>query len=222
MKTTVLVDVDRTLLDTDKLWRDLRDRADQVLGPQVAARVWKLYEEQRTTGGGLIDKFIPLAARELKIDPNVMAEIFYGGEATGLEPINYQQYLYEGSKEFIEELKRGGYQVVLYSNGSVKEGNKGFQWDKIGGLGLGQDAVICAEDKVAALEAYRDLLSGEVVHIDDNEKMLVETKQKLTELGVSVTSIKIDHQDKGFEGVRKELAEFNPAFVEGNGGRSLI
>jgi FMN phosphatase YigB (HAD superfamily) len=47
----ILLDVDNTLLDNDRLTADLDHYLEQRLGPDERARYWRLYEELRQRGG---------------------------------------------------------------------------------------------------------------------------------------------------------------------------
>jgi len=203
----VLLDVDRTLFDTDRFRREaLVPRTVDAFGVELSEKIWEIYDQRRHEFGGLVDSFIRITSESFGLDIGKLTEIFYKHD--------FEKFLYEGAGDFIKELRILGYEIIFYSNGSVEgdgpfEEISGFQAEKIRGLGLIPDHVICSKNKVEALEENRDLLKKyeKLLHIDDSLEVIDATREKLTELKLKSESIRIIHQEGGFGLVLDEIRQ---------------
>jgi FMN phosphatase YigB (HAD superfamily) len=126
-----LLDVDNTLLDNDKVGRDLRRHLAETFGAEAEARYWEIFEQLRTELGyadylGALQRYRSEHIR----DPRLLAVSLY--------LINYPfaNRLYPGALDVIERLQGWGPAVIL-SDGDVvfqpRKVERSGLWDAVEG-----------------------------------------------------------------------------------------
>jgi FMN phosphatase YigB (HAD superfamily) len=120
-----LLDVDNTLLDNDRVERDLRHHLIQAFGQEAQKRYWEIFEELRAELGyadylGALQRY----RLENLRDPNLLSISLY------LVEYPFANRLFPGSLDVVERLTRLGPTVIL-SDGDVV-----FQPRKIDRSGL--------------------------------------------------------------------------------------
>jgi FMN phosphatase YigB (HAD superfamily) len=108
-----LLDVDNTLLDNDAVVRDLHEHLGEVMGRQLQARYWQIFEDLRKELGyadylGALQRY---RVEHLRSPEILELSLF-------LVSYPFEKRLYPGALAAIEYLKRWGKTVIL-SDGDV-------------------------------------------------------------------------------------------------------
>lgn len=126
-----LLDVDNTLLDNDRVERDLRQHLEEAFGQQSQARYWEIFEELRAELGyadylGALQRY---RVENLR-DPNLLSISLY------LVEYPFANRLYPGSLDVVDALGRWGPTVIL-SDGDVvfqpRKVERSGLWEAVGG-----------------------------------------------------------------------------------------
>jgi FMN phosphatase YigB (HAD superfamily) len=165
-----LLDVDNTLLDNDRVERDLRHHLEQAFGIERQARYWEIFEELRAELGyadylGALQRY----RVEHQRDPHLL-EI-------SLFLVNYPfaNRLYPGALDVVERLRTWGPTVIL-SDGDVV-----FQPRKVERSGLWE-----AVDGQVLIYVHKEEMLDDVeeryparhyVMVDDKLRILAASKQ---------------------------------------------
>lgn len=132
--TTLLFDIDNTILDFDKdekiaVTKTLKDcqlpydEETVKLYSYFNSLMWKEYEKGTATKKDIQQKRFKLLVDHLKITPKINPE-----EINGLYEINLRKggTLINGAKELLEKLKRKGYKLYAVTNGlKLSQENRG-------------------------------------------------------------------------------------------------
>jgi FMN phosphatase YigB (HAD superfamily) len=176
-----LLDVDNTLIDNDRVKRDIERAIASLVSPDRAARFWSLYEEVR--------------AEESVVDfPETLRRFrrAFPDESGGPDvdrvvlTVPFERYLYPGALEVIARLWTLGEVAIL------SDGDRVYQPAKIARAGLllaTRGNVLVYEHKEDHLaEVGRRFPAGHYVHVDDKAALLARTKARL---GARVTTIHV-------------------------------
>ena len=130
-ETVFLLDVDDTLLDNDRVERDLRRHLTDAFGVKRQQRYWAIFEDLRAELGyadylGALQRY---RVENLR-DPHLLAISLY------LLDYPFAERLYPGTLDVIARLRAWG-RVVIFSDGDVvfqphKIARSGL-WDAVGG-----------------------------------------------------------------------------------------
>ena len=126
-----LIDCDNTLLDNDRVQRDLRDHLEREFGVESRDRYWAIFEELRSEMG-YADYLGALQRYRLgdMNDPRLLLMSSY------LVDYPFSERLYEGSLAAIAHLRRLGRTVILSDGDVVFQPRKIQQsglWDAVDG-----------------------------------------------------------------------------------------
>ncbi|HLF78052.1 MAG TPA: HAD family hydrolase [Dehalococcoidia bacterium] len=126
-----LVDVDNTLLDNDRVERDLEDHLGRAFGTESQARYWQIFEQLRAELGyadylGALQRY----RVEHQRDPQLLKASLF------LVDYPFANRLYPGSLDVIERLRSWGPTVIL-SDGDVvfqpRKVERSGLWDAVEG-----------------------------------------------------------------------------------------
>lgn len=126
-----LLDVDNTLLDNDRVERDLRRHLVEAFGQQRQARYWEIFEELRAELGyadylGALQRY---RSENLR-DPNLLSISLF------LVEYPFANRLYPGSLDVVEQLSHWGPTVIL-SGGDVvfqpRKVDRSGLWEAVAG-----------------------------------------------------------------------------------------
>lgn len=174
-----LLDVDNTLLDNDRVERDLRRHLVGAFGQQRQARYWELFEELRAELGyadylGALQRY---RIENLR-DPNLLSILLY------LVDYPFANRLYPGSLDVVEQLSRWGPTVIL-SDGDVvfqpRKIERSGLWETVGGRVL---IYIHKEQMLADVEER--FPARRYVMVDDKLRILTAMKQAWGERLITV------------------------------------
>lgn len=174
-----LLDCDNTLLDNDALKAAFRERLLDLLGPDLAARFWQMYEEVRQEVGVVdlpltFERFAPLCPT-----PQVADQV----RATVME-YPFAAHLYPHTLETIAYLKRVGLPIVL------SDGDEVYQPLKIRASGLEaavNGEVMIVDHKENYVDDFmRRWPASFYVAVDDKGRILAELKKALPARFVTV------------------------------------
>ena len=192
MTTVFLIDVDNTLLDNDRAKADVARAVRELVGPDRAARFWRMYEEVRD-GCGVVDypevlrrfrRAFPDEARLAEVDRAVL-------------DVPFERYLYPRALDVIDHLWRLGEPAIL------SDGDRVYQPMKIERAGLllaVRGNVLVYEHKEDHLaEVQRRFPAERYVHIDDKAALLARTRASL---GDRVTTVHVRQGHYGSEDAR--------------------
>jgi FMN phosphatase YigB (HAD superfamily) len=176
-----LLDVDNTLLDNDRVKKDIRDAVASLVAVDPASRFWSLYEEVRDEEG-VVDfpetlrrfrRAFPDEPRAEDVDRAVLGRPF-------------ERYLYPRATLVIAHLWTLGEVAIL------SDGDRVYQPAKIARAGLlmaTRGNVLVYEHKEDHLaEVQRRFPARHYVHIDDKAALLGRTK---VGLGSRATTIHV-------------------------------
>ena len=165
-----LLDVDNTLLDTDRVARDLRRYLEQVLGPDRQQRYWDIFEQLRAELGyadylGALQRY----RVEHSPDPNILTISLF------LVDYPFANRLFPGSLDVVDRLSAWGPTVIL-SDGDVvfqpRKVERSGLWETVDGRVL---IYIHKEQMLADVE--RRFPARHYVMIDDKLRILTEMKR---------------------------------------------
>jgi FMN phosphatase YigB (HAD superfamily) len=164
-----LLDVDNTLLDNDRVERDLRRHLVQAFGQQRQERYWEIFEELRAELGyadylGALQRY----RLENLRDPNLLSISLY------LVEYPFANRLYPGSVDVVERLSHLGPTVIL-SDGDVvfqpRKIERSGLWDAVEGRVL---IYIHKEQMLADVEERYP--ARRYVMVDDKLRILTAMK----------------------------------------------
>lgn len=200
-KTVFLFDVDNTLLDNDRVTRDLKTFMEREIGAKRNARYWEIFEELRAELGyadylGSLQRY----RVENPYDSHVLAVSTY------LVNYHFANRLFPNSLDVLEHCKKFG-KVVILTDGDVV-----FQPRKIERSGL-LEAVekniliyIHKEQELADLE--RRYPAEHYVFVDDKIRILSAIKEIRKE---KATTIFVKQGHYAFD--EKEVAKYQKADI---------
>ena len=165
----LLVDVDNTLLDNDRVTDDLRRYLDRTVGPEGRARYWAHFERLRVELGyadylGALQRY----RLEFPRDPHLLTVSAF------LIDYPFANRLYPGSLDVLERFRGWGPTVIL-SDGDVV-----FQPRKIQRSGLGEavDGVLIYVHKERELDDVEQRYPADhYVLVDDKLRILSTIKR---------------------------------------------
>src|SRR5262245_31293781 len=119
MRLVILFDVDNTLLDNDRVTRDLRRYLEQEVGPERTGRYFALFEELRRELGyadhlGALQRY----RTEHPRDPHMLALSSY------LVEYPFANRLYPGSLDAVEHAQAFGTTAILSDGDAVFQPRK--------------------------------------------------------------------------------------------------
>ena len=167
-----LLDVDNTLLDNDRFGADLRAHLTREFGQEECDRYWAIYEQLRDSLG-YVDYLGAL--QHFRLENDTRSGIFT--LAYWLLDYPFEQRLYPGALETIEQLNRLGRAVIL-SDGDVV-----FQPHKIERAGIRGvvrgEVLIFVHKELALDEMLLRYPAAHYVMADDKPNLLTKMKRKL-------------------------------------------
>jgi FMN phosphatase YigB (HAD superfamily) len=176
-----LLDVDNTLVDNDRVKKDIERGIAGVVAADRAARFWSLYEEVRAEES-VVDfpetlrrfrRAFPDEPRAEDVDRAVLS-------------VPFERYMYPGAMEVIARLWTLGDVAIL------SDGDRVYQPAKIAQAGLllaTRGNVLVYEHKEDHLaEVERRFPARHYAHVDDKAALLARTK---TGLGTRATTIQV-------------------------------
>jgi hypothetical protein len=170
-----LVDVDNTLLDTDRAKEDMAARIKELVGAERAARWWDLYEQVRRE-----TDVVDYPRTLTRYRANFPDEPRFPHLADYILGLPYADYLYPGTLETLAYLRTLGPTVI------VSDGDAVYQAAKIARAGLAaavDDHVMIFLHKEGRIEEVRERYPAEhYVLIDDKLRILARLKGILGEL----------------------------------------
>jgi FMN phosphatase YigB (HAD superfamily) len=176
-----LLDVDNTLIDNDRVKKDLGRVIESLVSADCASRFWSLYEQVRQEAG-VVDfpetlrrfrRTFPDEPRAEDVDRAVL-------------DVPFDRYLYPRALDVIARLWAHGEVAIL------SDGDRVYQPAKIARAGLllaTRGNVLVYEHKEDHLaEVERRFPARHYVHVDDRASLLARTK---TVLGTRATTIHV-------------------------------
>jgi FMN phosphatase YigB (HAD superfamily) len=127
----ILLDVDNTLLDNDRVANDLREHLQLAFGAERERRYWQIFEQLRDEVGyadylGALQRY----RVENPVDSHLLETSLY------LVDYPFSQRLYPGVPTMLSELQRYGLTVIL-SDGDVvfqpRKVSRSGLWEAVGG-----------------------------------------------------------------------------------------
>ncbi|MDP9274970.1 MAG: HAD family hydrolase [Chloroflexota bacterium] len=174
-----LFDVDNTLLDNDRVKRDIQSAVARLVAPDRASRFWNLYEEVRHEEG--IVNFPETLRRFRRAFPDERHAEDVDREVLS---VPFERYLYPRAMEVIARLWTHGDVAIL------SDGDRVFQPAKIARAGLllaTRGNVLVYEHKEDHLaEVERRFPARHYVHIDDRASLLARTKSGLGQRATTI------------------------------------
>lgn len=164
-----LFDVDNTLLDNDRVKRELAAGIEEAVGPQAGARFWEIYEDVRRMRDYVDYPHTLQRFREvLPLEPAFpeVAELVLG--------YPYQSVLYPGALEVLAKVQSVGPAAI------VTDGDPVYQAAKIARAGLA-DAVerrvfLYAHKEAHLAEVKEALPADRYVMFEDKARVLATVK----------------------------------------------
>ena len=160
-----LLDVDNTLLDNDALKEEIGKRIERLVGADLAARFWTLYEEVRSDGEVVdyprtVERF--LAEDGSEVPPDALHAVF--------STLEFSSFLYPGALRAIHHLRQLGTVVVL------SDGDQVFQREKIRKSGLADavdgNVLIYVHKELELPHVFARYPAGHYVMVDDKPRIL--------------------------------------------------
>jgi FMN phosphatase YigB (HAD superfamily) len=179
MPIAFLLDVDNTLIDNDKVKRDLEARIARLAGEEWAPTFWAQYEAVRDELDYVdlpltLGRFRDAAPGVVRFPELAAAVLFYP----------YEECLYPDALDVIAHLRGIGTVAI------VSDGDPVFQPAKIARAGLAaavDDRVLIYVHKERRLdEVRRELPADLYVLVDDKPRILIAVKEALGESVVTV------------------------------------
>jgi len=201
MKTVYLFDVDNTLLDNDRVTRDLKNFLDREVGTERSECYWRIFEELRSELGyadylGALQRY----RREYPYESHLLTVSTY--------LINYPfaNRLFPNSLDVIDACRQKG-QVVILTDGDVV-----FQPRKIERSGLFEavegNILIYIHKEHELHDVERRYPADRYVLIDDKLRILNAVKKAW---GDRVTTVFPRQGHYAFD--EKEIAKYPPADI---------
>jgi FMN phosphatase YigB (HAD superfamily) len=168
--TVFLLDVDNTLLDNDRIERDLRGHLEQVFGAKACARYWAIFEGLRREAGyadflGALQRF----RLEEMHDPRLLRLSSF------LVDYPFAGRLFPAALDVVRHLRGQGRAVIL-SDGDVvfqpRKIERSGLWDAVGG-----QVLIYVHKELMLDEVERRHPARRYVLVDDKLRILTAIKQ---------------------------------------------
>lgn len=200
-QTVFLFDVDNTLLDNDRVTRDLRAFLEKEVGMQRCDRYWQIFEDLRTELGyadylGALQRY----RVEHPYDSHLLAVSTY------LVNYHFANRLFPNSLDALEHCKRFG-QVVILTDGDVV-----FQPRKIERSGLFEavegNILIYIHKESELADVQRRYPAEKYVLVDDKLRILAAVKEIW---GEKVTTVFPRQGHYAFD--EKVIAKYPPADI---------
>ncbi len=197
-----MIDVDNTILDNDGVKQDMQAKLLAILGSELAARFWELYEAVRDEMQ-IIDFYESM--RRLREEFPDQAETVDAG-LDALMEWDFRPRLFPQALETIARLKRFGTAVI------VSDGDPVFQPSKIHQCGVteavdGHVLIFVHKEKyLPAVEAR--FKAGHYVLIDDKPGILMRSKALL---GDRLTTVHVLQGKYALD--PKHAVDYTPDFV---------
>jgi FMN phosphatase YigB (HAD superfamily) len=176
-----LLDVDNTLIDNDRVKKDLGRVIESLVSADRASRFWSLYEQVREEAG-VVD-FPETLRRFRRTSPD---EPRAEDVDRAVLDVPFDRYLYPRALDVIARLWAHGEVAIL------SDGDRVYQPAKIARAGLllaTRGNVLVYEHKEDHLaEVERRFPARHYVHVDDRASLLARTK---TVLGTRATTIHV-------------------------------
>lgn len=167
-----LFDVDNTLLDNDRVKRDLVDAIHRIVGPERGARFWELYEEIRQERD-YVD-FPHTLERFARIHP---VESGFPALADAVLSYPYRSAAYPSAHEVLRHAGRIGPAAIL------TDGDPVYQPAKIARAGLAEEVsgrvFVFAHKELHLDEVQLRLPAERYVLVDDKPRILAAAKDRL-------------------------------------------
>ncbi len=169
-QTVFLFDVDNTLLDNDRVTKDLRRFLEKSVGPELSSSYWKIFEELRAELG-YADYLGALQRYRVKhhFDDNLLAVSTY------LVNYPFANRLFPNSLDVIEKCSEIG-KVVILTDGDVV-----FQPRKIERSGLfeavGGNVLIYIHKETELADIEQRFPAEKYVLVDDKVRILSAVKE---------------------------------------------
>jgi len=175
----ILLDVDNTLLDNDRVKEDIRSAIARLVAADRASRFWSLYEEVRDEEG--IVNFPETLRRFRRAFPEEPHSEDVDREVL---TVPFERYLYPRALEVIARLWTFAEVAIL------SDGDRVFQPAKIERAGLllaTRGNVLVYEHKEDHLaEVERRFQGRRYTHVDDRAPLLARTKEGLGDRATTV------------------------------------
>lgn len=171
-----LLDVDNTLLANDEVKENLDQQLRAVLGEQLTARFWEIYEQVRHERGvvDIPETLVRLRAEESEAQ---LDEQTYQRVHAVFDTFPFFQYLYPHVIETLHHLRTLGLTVI------VSDGDQYFQAEKIVHSHLAaavEGRVLIYTHKQQHLEEILQLYPAEhYVMVDDKAQILADSQARL-------------------------------------------
>lgn len=204
-KLVLMIDLDNTILDNDGVKRDMEARLAEILGAEMAARAWELYEIVRKELD-VVD-FVEMMRRLRDEFPDRAATVDAATDA--LMEWDFRPRLYPRALETVAHLKRIGLPVI------VSDGDPVFQPSKIHQCGVTEAVdgrVLIFVHKEHSLPAVETRFKAEhYVLIDDKPGILMRSKAAL---GARLTTVHVLQGKYALD--PKHAVEYAPDIVAKN------
>ena len=200
-KVVFLFDVDNTLLDNDRVSKDLRDFLEREVGAERSNRYWEIFEELRTELGyadylGALQRY----RIEHAYDTHLLSVSTY------LVNYPFANRLFPNSLDVLEHCKQWG-KVAILSDGDVV-----FQPRKVERSGLFEtvekNVLIYIHKEHELHDVERRFPAEHYVLVDDKLRILTAIKNTW---GAKVTTVFPRQGHYAFD--EKEIAKFPPADI---------
>jgi FMN phosphatase YigB (HAD superfamily) len=176
-----LFDVDNTLLDNDRVKKDIEKAVASLVAADRAGRFWSIYEEVRDEEG-VVD-FPETLHRFRRAFPD---EVHSDDVDRAVLDVRFERYLYPRAMDVVARLWTVGEVAIL------SDGDRVYQPAKIARAGLllaTRGNVLVYEHKEDHLaEVQRRFPARHYVHVDDKAALLARSK---TGLGARVTTVHV-------------------------------
>jgi|SRR3989338_2433667 len=192
-KSTVLLDVDNTILDIESLKKQQGQIIDANYGEGAQTEFWQIYKQVQEETGVFDPKEVAIRFARKRKSANWASVLVVFVEA------DFANFLLPRAMELIDYLANNA-KLVIFS-----EGHELFQRQKIEKLGLDKlaDEVIITRSKKELFgEVARKFLPPFVV-IDDNPEIIIEAKKRLSE--VKTVWVKIGQHAKEGQNLDADL-----------------
>lgn len=174
-----LIDIDNTLLDSDRFIADFADHLDRAFGIACRERYWAIYEDIRTAVGyadylGALQRF----RDGLDGDPALLTMSAF------LLEYPFAERLYPQALDVIAHIGTFGRPVILTDGDIVFQPRKAQRsglWDAVEGRVL-----VCVHKELMVETIKRDFPAAHYVMVDDKPHLLTAMKRAL---GQTVTTV---------------------------------
>jgi hypothetical protein len=191
-----LLDVDNTLIDNDRVRERLSEATLRILGPELSAAYWDLYEEVRTDLG-FVDSLETLARfAQRHGDPSA------GALDRAILDFPYADVRYPEALRVLAGLMRVGEPVIL------SDGDPVFQPLKIGrswlAAAVGGNVLVFTHKEEHLEDVARLFPADRYVAVDDKASILARIKLHWAERVRTVHVLQGKYADDAYEGPRPD------------------